>query len=491
VHLKVFTLDVAGGIPDAYGAISGSDGRFAVTGIPPGSYVLFAERIGFVHMMAATGAIPLPSITLRAGEHITDYRLEMTPRAVIAGRVLDEHGDPVPNVRVEAAPVAPGGSRAASLNHGNPIAITNNRGEFRIAGGPGKFHIKATPGGSNQVQEVRTDGSSDAAYGPTWFPAATSVDRASAVEAVAAGDISIEILLVRQRTLTITGTVSGIPPNSSATINLASGSSSRGIGVGPDGKFTLSKLAPAPYRIWAFAPGNLRSQSVEVTAEGPETVEVQLVLTAGVEVAGAVEIAGDPPGKHGEKRTVTVGSATGTTASASTEMDGSFKIAGVFPDRYRVGVQPLPENGYVKTVELDGLATSGQEADFTRVVEGSRLKITIARDGAQISGTLRDKDGEPLGNTVAVVILAPDRDHIAPNPDGLVKEGGKYSLKGIRPGKYLLFAIDAFRSGPLAGAEDLKKLAAAAEGIEIKPGDKITKDLKVLLKEDIDARTKK
>jgi hypothetical protein len=176
-----------------------------------------------------------------------------------------------------------------------------------------------------------------------------------------------------------------------------------------------------------------------------------------VEVAGAVEIAGDPPGKLGEKRTVTVGSASGTTTSATTEMDGSFKITGVFPDRYRVGVQPLPENGYVKTVELDGLATSGQEVDFTRVAEGSRLKITIARDGAQISGTLRDKDGQPLGNTVAMVILAPDRDHIAPNPDGLVKEGGKYSLHGIRPGKYLLFAIDAFRSGPLAGAEDLKK----------------------------------
>ena len=34
-------------------------------------------------------------------------------------------------------------------------------------------------------------------------------------------------------------------------------------------------------------------------------------------------------------------------------------------------------------------------------------------------------------------------------------------------------------------------MAAAAEEIEIKPGDRIVKDLKVLLKEDVDARNKK
>ena len=485
VHLKLLTLNIGGDIPNAYGAMSGTDGRFSVTGMPPGTYVLSTERTGFVHMMTAAGAIPLPSITLKGGERIADYRLEMTPRAVIAVRVVDEYGDPVPNVTVEATPVAPGGPTVARMAY--RAVATNALGESRISGGPGKFFIKATPPASNQPPEIRSDGTSDAAYGPTWYPAATSADRASVVEATAGADVAIEIRLIRQRSLTIRGTVSGIPPGSSATVNLASGNSSRGVAVGPDGGFRLSKLAPASYRVWAFAPGNLRSQYVEVKPDGPETVEVQLVLSAGAEVTGTVEIAGDPPGAPLEKRTVTLGSSTATT-----EPDGSFKIAGVFPDRYRVGVLPLPENGYVKTVEFDGVTTSEREVDLARVVQGSRLKITLARDGAQLSGTVLDKDGKPLGNTVAIVILAPDRDHIyPPNQDGLVKEGGKYSLKGIRPGKYLLFAIDAFRSGPSNSEEDFKKLAGAAEEIEIKAGDKIAKDLKVVLKEDADARSKK
>lgn len=494
VHLELSTLSVGGGVAEAYGAMSGRDGRFSVTGIPAGTYVLLAERTGFVHMMTATGVIPLPGITLKAGEHLTDFKLEMTPRAVIAGRVIDEYGDPVPNVRVEATPVKPGGSIAARASGGSPMATTSNRGEFRISGGPGTFYIKATPAGSKAAPEIRTDGTSDAAYGPTWYPAAASADRASAVEAHAGVDVAIEIRLnrlVRQRLMTITGTISGIPQGSSARISLGSADSSvrSVIAVAPDGKFTVPNLPPAVYRLTAYATGsgsNLQSQSVDVRPDGPDTVEVQLTLTAGVEATGTLEIAGNPPGTPMEKMTVTLGSSTATT-----EPDSSFKITGIFPNRYRVGVQPLADNGYVKTVELDGVTTSEQLVDFAHVMQGSRLKITLARDGAQLSGTVLDKDGHPLGNTVAVVILAPDRDHILPNQDGMVKEGGKYSLKGIRPGKYLLLAVDAFRSGPLSNEEDLQKLAEAAEEIEIKAGEKITRDLKVVVKEDVDARSKK
>ncbi|MCU1235269.1 MAG: hypothetical protein JWP63_3236, partial [Candidatus Solibacter sp.] len=50
---------------------------------------------------------------------------------------------------------------------------------------------------------------------------------------------------------------------------------------------------------------------------------------------------------------------------------------------------------------------------------------------------------------------------------------------------------DIFRSGPLNNEEDLKKLAAAAEEIEIKAGESIVKDLKTISKEDVDARSKK
>ncbi len=491
VHLKLFTLDVAGGASDAYGAMSGRDGRFSTTGLPPATYVLFVERAGFVHMMDRAGAIPLPGIALKAGERVTDYRLEMTPRAVIAGRVLDENGDPLQNTRVEAVPIKPDGPKAASVNDGNPTAMTNSRGEFRITGGPGRFYIKATPIRSTQVPEVRTDGSSDPSYGVTWYPSAISADRASAVEAEAGGDLALEIRLVRQRSMTITGIVSGIPDGASADVFLIPVDADRktfgfasSTRTAQDGRFTFSRLPVAAYRLEASAP-RMETPPFDVRPDGPDTVEVRLVLRAGVEVTGAVVIAGDPPAAPVEKKTVSLGSST-----ASTDPDGSFRIAGVFPRRYRVNVRPLPENGYLRSVEVDGVASSDLETDFARVVQGSRVKITLGRDGAQLSGAVLDKDGQPLGNSIAIVILAPDAEHISPAQEGMVKSG-KYSFKAIRPGKYLLFAVDAFRSGQFDSDEDFKKLAPLAEEIEIKAGERITKDVKVVSKEDADALSKK
>jgi hypothetical protein len=476
VHIRLFQPQFGGGIPQAYGAISGTGGRFSIGGLPAGTYVFLAERAGFVQMMTSRGAMPMPSVTLRAGEAVTDYRLEMTPRAVIAGRVIDEYGDPLPNVHVQAGPVNASDRVAASEDVGSMSANTNGRGEFRISGGPGKFRLKATPS------------STEAGYGQVWFPSALSEDRASVVEAAAGADVAIEIRMVRQPVTKIVGTVSGIPQGVGArvAIGTADGKEHTIAGVGADGRFSIAGLRPTTYRLTVYA-GDLQSAPVTVNAEGPDTVEVQLALVAGVEVGGTVEVEGEAADRPKVKRKVTLG-----PSSAATETDGSFRIAGIYPGRYSVTVQPLPESGYVKSVQVDGAVTPGSEIELARVGPGSRMKIIVGRDGAQISGTVLNKDGQPLGNVMALVILAADREHVMlPTTGNRVNEGGKYSIEGIKPGKYVLFAFDAFHSWPVNGLESLKELAAAAEEIELKPGEKLAKDLKVITKEDMDARSKK
>jgi hypothetical protein len=65
--------------------------------------------------------------------------------------------------------------------------------------------------------------------------------------------------------------------------------------------------------------------------------------------------------------------------------------------------------------------------------------------------------------------------------------GGKYSLKAIRPGKYRLFAIDVLElmqvmSGDGDNDEVTQKFFDAAEEIEVKAGDRISKDLQAMTK---------
>jgi len=87
-----------------------------------------------------------------------------------------------------------------------------------------------------------------------------------------------------------------------------------------------------------------------------------------------------------------------------------------------------------------------------------------------------------------MVLLAADPKEIDLERAAKTAEDGTYRFQGIRPGKYRLLAFDPFLLADAPDSQEaIKKLAAAAEEIEIKEGDRKVKDLK-LVKEDGDAK---
>ena len=153
-------------------------------------------------------------------------------------------------------------------------------------------------------------------------------------------------------------------------------------------------------------------------------------------------------------------------------------------------VEPLPGNGYVKTVQVDGVAAPGDIVDVSRGVRGSRVKVLAAAGAGQLSGRVRDKDGRPIVNSSTMVFLMTDPKLISEDEMTRVSSpDGSYSRNGIRPGKYRLFALDLMRYGSEAlQSGDLTALFARGEEIEIKEGERLVKDVKVLEKEGADAR---
>jgi hypothetical protein len=502
VHVRLFTGISEGGVTDAYGAVSDRAGHFSMARLKPGLYIVMLERTGFVSMQKKSNAVPFTSLSVKAGQHIADFKVEMTPRAVILGRVVDENGDPVQGANVESVPVSKDAPMAIRFV-GLPGGWTDDRGEFRISGGPGKFYLKATPlGNYGPGREIRADGSAEGMYGPTYYPSAAGTDRATPVEAVAGRDITgIEIRLGRQRTTSISGVISGIPPGAgSAMVTLRWGdsadrlSNSRSESVQRNGEFRFSPVPPAlHYQLFAsYSSGDtvLRSQFVDLEGDSGSS-GLHLALAAGSDLAGSVEVAGDPPGTAAEKRTVRlelVGMGFGgQVPSAEVDKDGGFRMTGVFPGKYRVTVLTLPENGYVKSVMLDGAAASSR-LDLTH--GGSRLKIVLSRDGAEISGRLLDKDGQPLTDSLGMVALVDDVEHMDQAQQTRVGASGRYNLKAVRPGKYRLVGIDVLRSGAMNGLDDFKTLVAAAEEVEVAEGAHIEKDVRILVKEDANAKPK-
>jgi hypothetical protein len=78
-----------------------------------------------------------------------------------------------------------------------------------------------------------------------------------------------------------------------------------------------------------------------------------------------------------------------------------------------------------------------------------------------------DESGEEVADRPAVALLAGPR----AQPAWALWQEEKFTFKGIRPGKYRLITVER------VDQFDQAKLFAQAAEIEVKPGDRIAKDL--------------
>jgi hypothetical protein len=465
--------------------------------------MIVAERAGYIQQTSGV----LAMLSVKPGEHLTDYKITMALRALIVGHVVDEYGDPVQNVNVQVQPLASNRTQGFAYGQGN--TMTDDRGEFRILTGPGKYYLKASEmRGYGGPAEIRTDGTAGGPFIPTFYPSAATAGAASVVEVAAGQDLTgIEIRLLRSgagpasRTFTISGTVTGIPENGSANVMLRFGEAAGQYHTGSggnteaDGTFKFTGMQPGYYSVAAsYSSGKtpLQSRAVEFHLESADQTGLALTLSPGEELTGKLELVGDASVGEAQKHTVRLEAAgwgyqfgQGAPPAAEVDKDGSFQIAAVTPGKFKPVVEPMPENGYLKAVALDGKAVPDSVLDFTQGVGGSRLKITVSRNGGQISGRVLGKDGEPaIGMTM--VLMGADAKHMGEENSARTTDG-KYSLKALRPGKYRIVAIDLVAmmqasNGDGDNDERAQQLFDASEEIEVKEGDRIAKDLSVLTK---------
>jgi len=255
--------------------------------------------------------------------------------------------------------------------------------------------------------------------------------------------------------------------------------------------------------VFAQAAGGkvrVQSQTVDVQLTSVDASDLQLRLEPGEELEGSVEIDGEGPGAAFARSMTVKLDSTEVSAFApadprSTQVgkNGSFHLADIFPGRYRFGLEPLPEGTFIRSVTLDDKALDQAGFELPHGMAASRLKITLSRNAGQLSGRVLDHEGTPLTSPMAAVLVWKDAAQVMPEHNTV--SDGRYALKGLRPGKYRVLAVDAFDFTNLAGAgnpvEFAKALQAAAEEVEVQEGARMVKDLKVVAKEDIHVQPKR
>jgi hypothetical protein len=372
---------------------------------------------------------------------------------------VDEYGDPVQNISVRPEPVDSGAGR--SILHGQTLQSTDDHGEFHILTGPGRYYLKAVVEGQQfgGKLEIRTDGTAGGPFVTTFYPNAPNAGTASAIQVEAGQDLSgIEIRQLRSgtgaasRLFTVSGVVTGIPEHGQALVMFLFGErpdayfNSRAMQTAPDGGFHFTAMQAAYYRVSAANLAGktpLRSFPMDFHLDAADRTGLVLALAPPEELTGKLEVLGDAPAGRAEKQTVRLEQAGWhdffgeANPAADVAPDGSFHIAGVPPSQFTPVVAPMPENGYLKEVDLDNKTLPDEVLDFTHGVGGSRLKIVVSRNGGWISGRVLDKDGGSYAGP-AMVFLGVDARHL----NRVQTSDGNFSFKAIRPGQYRLVAVD-------------------------------------------------
>ncbi|HXE75041.1 MAG TPA: carboxypeptidase-like regulatory domain-containing protein [Candidatus Xenobia bacterium] len=497
-----------------------ADGKFQFKNVEPGRYRVYAVRNGYVRQEYGQRGPTRPGtvLTLAPGQQLRDIVFKLQPAAVIAGRVYDEDGEAVMGARVQALQFRYFQGRRQLFPA--RTATTNDRGEYRLIGlAPGRYFVSVTytptsllmaglgfefPGGQAAVDE---------GYAPVYYPNTTDASRATPFEVKAGNEIAgIDVLLLPTRTARIRGrifnAVTGKPGRESMLMIWPREEASRGFFTmstqnrvdDPQGNFELKGVAPGSYTLVAiwWDSGKSYAARLPLDVGGNDIDGVQLTIQPGVQVAGSIRVEGAEPAAAAaesteasfEKQTkldwteVYVGLATEDWSpfgggSARAREDGSFVIENVSDDSYRVTVSRLPPDYYLKSARMEGNDLL-EEGLTIAGPPRSTLELVVSPNGARLEGVVL-RDSKPFSG--ATVTLVPDEKHRKRRElfkTASTDQYGRFTLRGIAPGEYKLYAWEEIEPGAYEDSEYLKPYEKRGMDVRLDESSKTTVELTLI-----------
>lgn len=450
-----------------YGAFTDTEGKFTITGLPSGDFVIAVDRVGYVTSTSHADA----TINLQPGDKKADLKLKLTPTGAIVGRVLDADGQPMEGVMVS---VEIGGRPDRS-------ASTDDRGMFRIGGlRPGKVRVRAQTMRLPFPPEIRTDGTVEVHYSPTYHPNALDANSAIRVEIGPATEVTgVDIRMVRTALIRVSGKVIGIPPGAKNTFLMVQ-PHGPGAQVKPDGSFEMWRVDPGKYTVTAQVNpqggfGQFVSPPIPLEVGDSDVENLQIRLLPVGDLKGQVifedEEARTPPTSPAPVRRVMLrGDGNQSTPNGELKEDGSFTLARVSPAHYQVSV---PGKLYVKSMTLGPTNFDGAKLDLTTGVPDAPLVLHVAASKGVVSGVVSDAKGPVAGVHVAIAEESLERGF---TQGADTRDDGSYSFGALAPGKYRLFLFEDDERDELMMS--LQRFDDIAEKIEVRDRETVTKDLK-------------
>ena len=467
-------------------------GRFELKELDPGKYKLRVSRVGFVtqeygqRKPGDPGAI----LTLRPGQEIKDLVFRLIPSGVIAGRILDEDGEPLPSVTVNALrEVYSEGKRNLSAN---ATVETNDLGEYRLFGlAPGRYFVSALYAHWNRTGEGMADDLevNSQGYARMYYPGTPDRAKASSIVIKAGEEIpSVEMLMRQVLVYHVRGRVynqiTHKPGNGTNIVLIPKAvghqwefSDQQAIVQKPDGSFDIPEVLTGTYVLIAFwfDEGKFYTSRTAVDVGNADVEGLGVTIAPGISINGRV-IWDGPPSLEKDELTVM---ASPTEASfdfggnTRVNQNGSFTLKDVGDGTYYADLSGQSKDCYVKDVQYAGSSVLEEGFSVARGSAGS-LEITISSRGARVQGAVADQDGLPASGVW--VAFLPDAAHQSQHrlyKAQTTDQYGHFDLRGITPGDYKLFSWDEAEDGAWEDPDFMKPFYEKGQGesVSVQEGD--------------------
>ncbi|MEO8681299.1 MAG: carboxypeptidase-like regulatory domain-containing protein [Vicinamibacterales bacterium] len=489
---------------------TGADGRFEIKELPAGRYTVSASKGAFVAIQYGQKRPSEPGtpIELADGQIAEKVNFSLSRGAVIAGRIVDESGEAMSGVNVQAMRYAfIAGSRRLTPAGGMGDR-TDDQGAYRVYGlAPGDYYVSATSGfgAGNMVMNLGTTVSNTEAdgYAPTYYPGTPNLSEAQRVTLkLGQENANIHFTLnptrlaqVRGRVLNSRGEagrgmVMILPGEFNGMLMMGPNTTSM---TAPDGSFLLSNVAPGRYNL-SIRPMGMPGATDEyavlpITVASDDLDNVMLTTGVGAIARGVVQTDdGTPPPFRPDDVQLFASTAEPMMMSAGggppkINPDYTFEMTSLFDRRLVRGAIQNPTGWYLKGVFVEGEDVTDSGVEFTpgRTYEG--LQVVFSQKTTELSGLVTDSRGRPVVDA-SVVVFPANRERWTyqsrylrtARPD----TEGRYNIKSLPPGEdYLIIAVQNLEQGQGGDPDFLTRAREEAKSLGLNEGEKKAVDVKL------------
>ena len=481
-----------------------AEGRYELKELPAGRYQVNVAKGSFVSL-AYGQSRPFEAgkpLEVLDGQTVEKVDFALPRGGILTGHIVDEFGEPVADVRVQAMRYQYVQGRR-QLSSAGRASMTNDIGEFRIFGlAPSQYFLSASLQGSGAMIVNGMLGGTDdrSGYAPTYYPGTPTVTEAQRVTVGIGQTLTdLNMSLIPTRTARITGTATdsnGKPLSGGVVVAMQRTGTAMGTPTGgqvrPDGSFTLSNMAPGDYVIMAMTPGALGDMSEfatgQVTVAGDDVTGVQIVGQKSITASGKLIV--DPAAA---KSLVTASvrlmatpahpedNLLAGTGTGKVNDDLTFEVK-ARPGLALIRFVALPAGWGVKSVRLNGADVTDAGIDFKPNEDVAGLEVELTNKPTEVSGLVTNARGEPVKD-YTVVVFAKDREKWGYMSrffqSGRPDQDGRYKVKALPAGEYYAVALDYVEPGEATDPEFLDRIKTRATSFSLLEGDTKVMDLKI------------